>query len=126
MNPIKTHRDGAILQVTLDRPKANAIDLATSRVMGEVFRDFRDDPDLRVAILTGGGEKFAFINQPNAAEANYYMFWKAVRLLLAEDAGAGDTKLYIEEVQSPHQHIHADAVSTPRQTGHKTLIHIMH
>lgn len=58
MTPIKTHRDGAILQVTLDRPKANAIDLATSRVMGEVFRDFRDDPDLRVAILTGGGEKF--------------------------------------------------------------------
>ncbi|WP_170405418.1 carnitinyl-CoA dehydratase [Ruegeria arenilitoris] len=58
MNPIKTHRDGAILQVTLDRPKANAIDLATSRVMGEVFRGFRDDPDLRVAILTGGGEKF--------------------------------------------------------------------
>nr|WP_170419651.1 carnitinyl-CoA dehydratase [Ruegeria arenilitoris] len=58
MNPIKTYRDGAILQVTVDRPKANAIDLATSRVMGEVFRDFRDDPDLRVAILTGGGEKF--------------------------------------------------------------------
>ena len=51
MNPIKTKRDGAILEVTLDRPKANAIDLATSRVMGEVFRDFRDDPDLRVAIL---------------------------------------------------------------------------
>ncbi|MBO9448484.1 carnitinyl-CoA dehydratase [Ruegeria sp. R14_0] len=58
MTPIKTKRDGAILEVTLDRPKANAIDLATSRVMGEVFRDFRDDPDLRVAILTGGGEKF--------------------------------------------------------------------
>jgi crotonobetainyl-CoA hydratase len=44
--------------VTLDRPKANAIDLATSRIMGDVFRDFRDDPELRVAILTGGGEKF--------------------------------------------------------------------
>ncbi|MBE1283636.1 MAG: crotonobetainyl-CoA hydratase [Rhodobacteraceae bacterium] len=57
-SPVKTRRDGAILEVTLDRPKANAIDLATSRVMGEVFRDFRDDPDLRVAILTGGGEKF--------------------------------------------------------------------
>jgi len=42
----------------LDRPKANAIDLATSRIMGDVFRDFRDDPELRVAILTGGGEKF--------------------------------------------------------------------
>jgi crotonobetainyl-CoA hydratase len=42
----------------LDRPKANAIDLATSRIMGDVFAEFRDDPDLRVAILTGAGEKF--------------------------------------------------------------------
>ncbi|WP_299673054.1 carnitinyl-CoA dehydratase [uncultured Roseobacter sp.] len=58
MEPIKTRRKGAILQVTLDRPKANAIDLKTSRVMGEVFAGFRDDPELRVAILTGAGEKF--------------------------------------------------------------------
>ena len=56
--PIKTHRRGAVLEVTLDRPRANAIDFATSRIMGEVFTDFRDDPDLRVAILTGAGEKF--------------------------------------------------------------------
>jgi crotonobetainyl-CoA hydratase len=56
--PIKTRRDGAILEVTLDRPKANAIDLATSRVMGDTFAAFRDDPDLRVAIITGAGEKF--------------------------------------------------------------------
>ncbi len=58
MDVIKTKRDGAVFEVTLDRPKANAIDLATSRVMGKVFQDFRDDPDLRVAILTGTGEKF--------------------------------------------------------------------
>ena len=58
MSPIKTKREGAILEVTLDRPKANAIDLKTSKIMGEVFRDFRDDPDLRVAIVTGGGDKF--------------------------------------------------------------------
>lgn len=58
MEPIKTRRKGHILEVTLDRPKANAIDLATSRIMGEVFAGFRDDPDLRVAILTGVGEKF--------------------------------------------------------------------
>ncbi|MCR9256499.1 MAG: carnitinyl-CoA dehydratase [Alphaproteobacteria bacterium] len=57
-NPIKTERRGHVLEVTLDRPKANAIDLATSRVMGEVFTAFRDDPDLRVAVVTGAGEKF--------------------------------------------------------------------
>jgi crotonobetainyl-CoA hydratase len=57
-NPVQSRREGAVLQVTLDRPKANAIDLQTSRIMGEVFRDFRDDPDLRVAILTARGDKF--------------------------------------------------------------------
>ena len=56
--PIKTERRGAVLEVTLDRPKANAIDFATSRIMGEVFTKFRDDPGLRVAILTAAGEKF--------------------------------------------------------------------
>lgn len=58
VNPIRTKTDGHILEVTLDRPKANAIDLATSRIMGDVFTRFRDDPDLRVAIITGGGERF--------------------------------------------------------------------
>jgi crotonobetainyl-CoA hydratase len=57
-DPIKTKRNGHVLEVTIDRPKANAIDLVTSRVMGEVFRNFRDDPDVRVAILTAHNEKF--------------------------------------------------------------------
>jgi crotonobetainyl-CoA hydratase len=57
-NPIKTRIEGAILEVTLDRPKANAIDAATSVEMGRVFADFRDNPDLRVAIVTGGGDRF--------------------------------------------------------------------
>ncbi|PTX01793.1 carnitinyl-CoA dehydratase [Pararhodobacter aggregans] len=56
--PIKTRREGGILEVTLDRPKANAIDLATSRIMGDVFKAFRDDDGLRVAILRAEGEKF--------------------------------------------------------------------
>ena len=51
-------RSGAVLEVTLNRPKANAIDLQTSRQMGDVFKNFRDDPELRVAIITGGGDKF--------------------------------------------------------------------
>lgn len=55
---IKTRVEGGILEVIIDRPKANAIDRATSTTMGEVFAGFRDDPDIRVAILTGGGPKF--------------------------------------------------------------------
>ena len=37
---------------------------------------------------TGGGNHFSFFNQPRAAEANYHMFWAAVRPLLEEDATA--------------------------------------
>ncbi len=57
-NPIRTRVEGGILEVIIDRPKANAIDFATSRIMGEVFADFRDDRKLRVAIVTGGGDRF--------------------------------------------------------------------
>ena len=55
---VKTNIFGHVLEVTLDRPKANAIDLKTSKIMGDVFCDFRDNPNLRVAIITGSGEKF--------------------------------------------------------------------
>ena len=55
---VLTDQRGAVLEVTLNRPKANAIDVATSRELGEVFAGFRDDPELRVAIITGAGEKF--------------------------------------------------------------------
>lgn len=55
---VKTRIKGATLEVTLDRPKANAVDLKTSRELGEIFADFRDNPELRVAIITGAGEKF--------------------------------------------------------------------
>jgi len=51
-------RNGPVLEVVIDRPSANAIDSATSREMGTVFAQFRDDEDLRVAIVTGAGERF--------------------------------------------------------------------
>jgi len=51
-------RDGPVLTVTLGRGKANAIDAATSRAMSRVFEEFRDDDALRVAILTGAGDRF--------------------------------------------------------------------
>jgi len=51
-------RDGAVLEITIDRPKANALDSNASRRLNDVFTSFRDDPELRVAIVTGAGERF--------------------------------------------------------------------
>ena len=56
--PFHIERRGGVFEFTLNRPKANAIDLETSRAMGEAFTAFRDDPEMRVALVTGAGEKF--------------------------------------------------------------------
>ena len=50
-------RDGTAV-VTIDRPKANAIDAATSKAMGDAFATLDRDIDVRVIILTGAGPKF--------------------------------------------------------------------
>ena len=63
--PISTEQRGRVLEVTIDRPKANAIDAATSRIMGDIFAAFRDNPALNVAIrrystpmvMTAGSEE---------------------------------------------------------------------
>lgn len=55
---IRIRTEGGVFELTLDRPRANAIDLATSRAMGAAFKGFRDDPALRVAIVRTAGEKF--------------------------------------------------------------------
>ncbi len=55
---IKNHSKWRYFRNHTDRPKANAIDAKTSFKMGEVFLNFRDDPSLRVAIITGAGEIF--------------------------------------------------------------------
>lgn len=56
--PFHVARDGAVLEVTLARGKANAIDAATSRLLGDTFATFRDDPELRVAIVASANERF--------------------------------------------------------------------
>src|SRR6202045_3427585 len=55
---VRTVKDGPILEVTIDRPKANAIDLKASRRLNQIVSSFRDDPELRIAIITGSGDKF--------------------------------------------------------------------
>ncbi|HEY4445064.1 MAG TPA: enoyl-CoA hydratase-related protein, partial [Steroidobacteraceae bacterium] len=55
---VRTVKDGPILEVTIDRPKANAIDLKASRRLNQIVSSFRDDPELRIAIITGAGDRF--------------------------------------------------------------------
>ena len=54
---VEVVRDGHVLEVTLNKPKVNAIDHAMSRELAEAFRMLREDPQLRVAILTAAGER---------------------------------------------------------------------
>ncbi len=44
--------------LTIDRPKANALDAATSVAMGEAFVEFETNDLVRVSIVTGAGERF--------------------------------------------------------------------
>ena len=57
-NPIKAARNGAILELTIDRPKANAFDGPTSKALGEALVAYQNDDALRCAIITGAGDKF--------------------------------------------------------------------
>ena len=56
-NEVDVKIDGHVMEVTLARGKVNAIDVPTSQALAAAFSQFRKDKNLRVAILTGGGEK---------------------------------------------------------------------
>ena len=56
-NSVETNESEGIFELTINRPKVNAIDTDTSRRMGEALVYFRDNPDLKVAIITAAGEK---------------------------------------------------------------------
>jgi E-phenylitaconyl-CoA hydratase len=55
---IRYDKDGDIATITIDRPEAmNAMDRETSQELAEAFQDFDRDERLRVAILTGAGDR---------------------------------------------------------------------
>ncbi len=70
---ILTQRDDSgILTVTFNRPDAlNALDLETMRRFAEVINELKDDPTLRVVILTGAGES-AFCSGGDLHELSRY------------------------------------------------------
>ena len=59
MSAVKLESRDGILVITLDRPKANAIDVATSLELYAAFKTLNDDPALRVGIITGTGRFFS-------------------------------------------------------------------
>ena len=66
-HPVRTEARDGVLTITLDRPKANAIDVATSRALYTAFAQLQDDPSLRVGIITGTGRFFSAGWDLNAA-----------------------------------------------------------
>ncbi len=81
MSSIETVRRGRVLEVTLDRPKVNAIDIETSRAMGQAFSELREDPELWCAVLTGAGEKIFSagwdLKAVNQGEMDLDNWWEA-------------------------------------------------
>lgn len=72
MTSVSLRREDGVLIVTLDRPKANAIDVATSNELYAAFHELDQDPALRVAIVTGTGRFFSAgwdLNAANSGEA---------------------------------------------------------
>ena len=78
---VEVKRDGHILEVKLNKPKVNAIDVAMSREIGEAFAELRDDPELRVGILTAEGERIFSagwdLKSLNDGEAKLDNWWEA-------------------------------------------------
>ena len=58
---VKLEKKNQIAYVTIDRPKVlNALNMATMQELWAVFGELKEDKQVRVVILTGGGEK-AFV-----------------------------------------------------------------
>ena len=55
---LQLFKEDKVLLIKIDRVPANALNLKMSQRLGNIMLEFRDDPDLRVAIITGGGDKF--------------------------------------------------------------------
>ena len=92
---VKVEKKNQIAYVTIDRPKVlNALNMQTMSELREVFTQIKDDPEVRVAILTGAGEK-AFVagadinelQKNNAVEAKAYTHRGQAVLELIENLG---------------------------------------
>jgi enoyl-CoA hydratase/carnithine racemase len=92
---LKFEKRDSIAYVTINRPeKLNALNTAVMTELREAFNAIKDDPEVRVALLTGSGEK-AFVagadigelNKNNPVEAKAYTHKGQAVLDLIENLG---------------------------------------
>src|SRR5207248_11000535 len=95
MENVRFEKKNKIAYVTIDRPRVlNALNVATMQELHQVFAELKDDKEIRVVILTGGGEK-AFVagadinelQKNNPVEAKAYTHRGQAVLDLIENLG---------------------------------------
>jgi len=95
MDNIKLEKKGSIAYITIDRPKVlNALNMQTMGELRDAFTQIKDDAEVRVALLTGAGDK-AFVagadinelQRNNAIEAKAYTHRGQAVLELIENLG---------------------------------------
>ena len=57
MGTIQLYRDGAVARIVIDNLPRNYLTTAMFEQLGQRVREFEDDPDLRVAIIQGNGDR---------------------------------------------------------------------
>ncbi|MEU8708051.1 enoyl-CoA hydratase-related protein [Streptomyces sp. NPDC048565] len=67
---VRLETEGHVARVTIDRPKVlNAVDARTLRRLNEIWGRIESDTDVRVVVLTGGGDRAFCTGADMSAEA---------------------------------------------------------
>src|SRR6267378_8097221 len=89
MSVLLDKRTNGVAIVTLDRPQVlNALDVPAKERLGAIWQDISDDPRVRVAVLTGAGEK-AFCAGSDIKEINRTGRMVTTDILLRAIPGVG-------------------------------------
>jgi enoyl-CoA hydratase/carnithine racemase len=89
MSVVLEKRANGVAVVTIDRPQVmNALDVPAKERLGEIWQEVANDPQIRVAILTGAGEK-AFCAGSDIKEINRTGRMVTTEILMRAIPGVG-------------------------------------
>src|SRR5438874_6147017 len=89
MSIVFEKRGNGVAVITIDRPQVlNALDVAAKERLGDIWQEIADDPEMRVAVLTGAGEK-AFCAGSDIKEINRTGRMVSTDILLRAIPGVG-------------------------------------